>query len=169
MGVLGTGKIGLEFIKRIRAFSDTIIAYDIFQNGKAAKDLNFAYVPFEEFIAKTDIMSIHAPLTPETTHIINRGVLKKMKKGSIIINTSRGGTIDTKDLVKQIKKFKFVGLDVLEDEDSFSSYHPLLKYRNVILTPHTAFFTDDSVKNITKETSTCIKNHLTGNSNGKVV
>jgi len=169
IGVLGTGRIGLEFIKRIRAFSDTIIAYDVFQNEKAAKDLNFTYVPFEEFIAKTDIMSIHAPLTPETTHIINGNVIRKMKKGSIIINTSRGGLIDTKELVKQIKKFNFVGLDVLENEESFSIYNPLIKFKNVILTPHIAFFTDDSVKNIAKETYACIQNYLDKNETNKVL
>ncbi len=169
VGVLGTGRIGLEFIKRIRVFADTIIAYDVYQNEKAAKDLNFSYVKFEEFIERTDIMSIHAPQTEETTHIINGNVMKKMKKGSIIINTSRGGLIDTAELVKQAEKFSFLGLDVLEDEESFSISHPLLTCKNVILTPHVAFFTDDSVKNIANETYVCIQNYLNNDNTGKVL
>jgi|GEM_PF-1250019 len=168
VGVLGTGRIGIEFIKRARAFSDEIVAYDIFQNEKAARDLNFVYLSFDEFISRTDIISVHAPQTPETTHLINENVIRKMKNGSILINTSRGGLIDTNALIKHIHKFKFVGLDVLENEESFSSYHPLLKHKNVIITPHSAFFTDDSVKNIAKETYICFQNFLTDNQSGRV-
>jgi D-lactate dehydrogenase len=74
-----------------------------------------------------------------------------MKKKVILINTSRGAVIDTKALIKNIEKFKYVGLDVLEDEQEFSKNHPLLNFKNVVITPHCAFFTDKSSKNIAQK------------------
>ena len=81
-----------------------------------------------------------------------------MKPGVILVNTSRGAIIDTKALVKHIGKFKTVCLDVLEDENSFSKKHPLLKFDNVIITPHIAFYTDISVRKIAEETERLVKN-----------
>lgn len=169
VGVLGTGRIGLEFIKRIKVFTDTISAFDIYKNEKAALDFGFRYVDFPELIETSDIISIHAPLTSETIHIIDAEVIRQMKQGVILINTSRGGLINTNDLVENINKFKFIGLDVLEDEKQFSKNHPLLKCNNVIITPHIAFFTDDSVKKIASETYTCIENYKRNDPNGRVV
>ena len=92
-----------------------------------------------------------------------------MKKGVILINTARGGLIDTKALVTNINKFSWVGLDVLEDEEKFTKNHPLLKFNNVVITPHIAFFSDASVKKIAEETAILINNFKKGNKNGRVV
>ena len=169
VGVLGTGKIGLELIKRAKAFDANIIAYDVYRNEKASKELNFRYVSFNELIQSSDVITIHASLTPETKYIINGDAIRKMKDDVILINTSRGALINTGELIQNIKKFKFVGLDVIENEENFSSDHPLLNYENVIITPHIGFFTDDSVKRIAEETYACITNYLNKNSSGRLV
>lgn len=157
LGVIGTGKIGLAFIKIAKGFNLNILAYDIYKNQKAEKDLKFSYVSFEELIKKSDIISLHIPFSLETKHLINETVINQMKNDVILINTSRGGIIDTQALIKAIKKFRFVGLDVLEDEKNFNKNHPLLKFKNVLITPHIAFLTDKSIKNIAKITNETIK------------
>jgi len=163
LGVVGTGKIGLELIKRIKAFEVNVIVYDVILNKQAAKDLGFEYVSLTQLLKTADFISLHVPLFPQTHHLIGEKEIKLMKNGVILVNTSRGEIIDTKALIKNIKKFKAVVLDVVEGEAKFSKKHPLLKYNNVIITPHIAFYSDDSVKKIAEETEKIIKNFKNSN------
>jgi lactate dehydrogenase-like 2-hydroxyacid dehydrogenase len=157
LGVIGTGKTGLELVKIAKAIAMNIKAFDVFKNERAAKELGFPYVSLDELLETSDFISLHVPLLPTTKHLIGEKEIKKMKPGVILVNTSRGGIINTKALVKNIRKFKAVALDVLEDEKNFTKKDPLLKYKNVIITPHIAFFTDESVKKIAEETEKIIK------------
>jgi len=161
LGVVGTGRIGLEVIKRANAFGMTVIAHDVYQNEKARQELGYEYVELEELVKKSDIITLHAPLLTSTHHMIDAAVIENMKDGVVLINTARGALIDTEALITYIQKFRWVGLDVLEDETNFSKDHPLLQFENVIITPHLAFYSDASVKKIAEETEKIIKEFST--------
>lgn len=169
LGVIGTGKIGLVFIKLAKAFNLKIIAFDVFKNEKASQELGFKYVNLDELLQKSDFISIHVPLLPQTKHMISGDQIKKMKNDVILVNTSRGSIIDTKALVRYITKFKAICLDVLEDEKNFSKNDPLLKLKNVVITPHIAFYTDDSIKRIAKETENCVIKFINNNKEGRII
>lgn len=167
-GVVGTGRIGVETIKLAKNFGMEVIAYDVYSNEKIAKEIGFTYVSLDQLLKESDVISLHAPLMKETEHMIDEGAIEKMKGGVVLINTARGGLIDEKALVKNVEKFRFVGLDVLEDEEHFSADHPLLKYDNVLITPHIAFLTDETVKKIVHETEKCIRNFVNRVDEGRV-
>ncbi len=169
MGVVGTGKIGLETARMAKAFGMKLLAYDVYKNENAAKEIGFVYLPLEELAKTADVVSLHAPLLDSTHHMINDQILDMMKEGSILINTARGGLIDTQALLRHISKFRFVGLDVLEDEASFSPDHPLLSHKNVLITPHCAFFSDESIKKIAEETMRLFANFTSGNNEATYV
>lgn len=166
VGVVGTGKIGKVFIQIMKGFGTNIIAYDVFKDEQFAKDNNFEYVSFDELCEKSDIISLHCPLTPETDKIINKDSLAKMKDGVIIINCSRGQLIKTDDLLDALSAGKIggVGLDVYENEGEFflkdmsSSYKrdknlsTLISMPNVIVTSHQAFFTSEALNKIASDT-----------------
>ncbi len=169
VGVVGTGKIGIALIRLLQPFGVTILAFDVIKNEKASQELGFSYVPFGALLKQADIISLHVPLMKETEHLVGEKEITLMKIGSILVNTSRGAIIDTKALIKNIKKFHAVCLDVVEGEEQFFRTHPLLKYKNVIMTPHIGFYTDDSIRRIARETSACIEKFLAGNPEGRVV
>ena len=162
VGVIGTGKIGRIFIDICRGFGMKVIAYDLFP----AKDSGLDYVSLDELFEKSDIISLHCPLTDETRHLIGYEAIKKMKKGVVIVNTSRGGLIDTEALVAGIKERKIGAacLDVYEEEaDIFfedRSGHilndellsRLISMPNVIVTSHQAFLTEEALNNIAETT-----------------
>lgn len=166
IGVVGTGKIGKVFIEIMKGFGTNIIAYDLFKDEKAAANLGFEYVSFEELCEKSDIISLHCPLTPETEYIINEKSLSKMKDGVIIINCSRGNLINTDDLIDALSSGKIggVGLDVYENEEDFflkdmsGSYSRdknlslLISMPNVLITSHQAFFTSEALNKIASDT-----------------
>jgi len=162
VGVIGTGKIGRIFIDICRGFGMHVIAYDRFP----AKDSGIDYVTLDELFDRSDIISLHCPLTDETRHMINGAAIEKMKKGVVIVNTSRGGLIDAEALLEGIKARK-VGaacLDVYEEEaDIFfedRSGHilnddllsRLISMPNVIVTSHQAFLTEEALNNIAETT-----------------
>ena len=150
----------------MNGFGANVIAYDVYPDEKASQELGFKYVDLDELYAKSDIISLHCPLTPETEKIINSQSIKKMKKGVILINCSRGKLIDTKSLIKEMETRKIggVGLDVYEDEDEFflrdmsNSYKRdnnlsiLLSMPNLIITSHQAFFTSEALNKIASDT-----------------
>ena len=166
IGVIGTGRIGKAFIQIMKGFGTKIIAYDLFKDEKASHELDFEYVEFDELCEKSDIISLHCPLTPETTHIINKTSLSKMKNNVIIINCSRGDLINTDDLIEALSSEKIggVGLDVYEHESDFflkdmsSSYKRdknlslLISMPNVLITSHQAFFTSEALNKIASDT-----------------
>ena len=161
-GVVGTGKIGRIFIDICRGFGMNVIAYDLFP----AKDSGIEYVPLDELLERSDIISLHCPLTDETRHMINADAIGKMKKGVVIVNTSRGGLIDAEALLEGIKARKIGAacLDVYEEEaDVFfedRSGHilnddllsRLISMPNVIVTSHQAFLTEEALNNIAETT-----------------
>ena len=162
IGVVGTGKIGQVFIKICNGFSMHVLAYDKFPDENS--DIN--YVSLDELFEKSDIISFHCPLTEETYHMVNSESIEKMKKGVILINTSRGAIIDTDALVDSIKARK-VGaacLDVYEEESDvfFEDYSGhiidddtlarLISMPNVIVTSHQAFLTEEALSNIAQTT-----------------
>ena len=162
VGVIGTGKIGRIFIDICRGFGMKVIAYDLFP----AKDSGIEYVSLEMLFEQSNIISLHCPLTDDTRHMINAAAIEKMRKGVVIVNTSRGGLIDAEALLEGIKARK-VGaacLDVYEEEaDIFfedRSGHimdddllsRLISMPNVIVTSHQAFLTEEALNNIAETT-----------------
>lgn len=168
IGVVGTGKIGKIFINICKGFGMNVIAYDLYPDRSA--DIN--YVSLDELFEKSDIISLHCPLTEENMYLINKDTIAKMKKGVFILNTSRGKLIDAEALLEGIKEKK-VGaacLDVYEDENDifFKDYSGhilqddvlarLISMPNVIITSHQAFLTEEALDNIAKTTVDNIKN-----------
>lgn len=166
VGVIGTGKIGKVFIEIMNGFGANVIAYDLFKDENAEKQLGFKYVTLDELYGQSDIISLHCPLTPETEKIINKQSIEKMKDGVIIINCSRGKLINTDDLINELETGKIggVGLDVYEDEadyflrDLSNEYKRdvdlslLLSMPNVLITSHQAFFTQEAINKIASDT-----------------
>ena len=162
VGVIGTGKIGRIFVDICRGFGMNVIAYD----ANPAADSGIAYVSLDELFERSDIISLHCPLTEETKHMINAAAIEKMKKGVVILNTSRGGLMDAEALLEGIKARKIGAacLDVYEEEaDIFfedRSGHilndellsRLISMPNVIVTSHQAFLTEEALNNIAETT-----------------
>lgn len=162
VGVIGTGKIGRIFVDICRGFGMNVIAYDAYP----AVDSGIGYVSLDELFERSDVISLHCPLTDETRHMIGAEAIERMKKGVVIVNTSRGGLIDAEALLEGIKARK-VGaacLDVYEEEaDIFfedRSGHilndellsRLISMPNVIVTSHQAFLTEEALNNIAETT-----------------
>lgn len=175
VGIIGTGKIGKVFANICRGFGMDILAYDPFPDEKAG----FTYVDLPELFAKSDIISLHCPLTEDTKHIINRDSIAMMKKGVTIVNTSRGGLIETDDLIDGIKN-ETIGaacLDVYEEEgdlfyEDFSGHIVqddtlvrLIAMPNVIVTSHQAFLTNEALDNIAATTVDNIQKFFAGEPN----
>lgn len=162
VGVIGTGKIGRVFADICRGFGMNVLAYDKFPNP----DAGLEYVELDELFEKSDVISLHCPLTVETDHLIRSGSIRRMKDGVVIVNTSRGGLVNTEDLIQGLKSGKIGAacLDVYEEEgDVFYedlSGHilqddklvRLIAMPNVIVTSHQAFLTKEALDNIAHTT-----------------
>lgn len=163
-GIVGTGKIGAAMSRACRGLGMKVIAYDKYPNP--ALENTVEYVPFEQLLKQSDLISLHCPLTEETYHIIDIHAIDRMKTGVILVNTSRGALIATEDLIKGIRQHKFsgVGLDVYEEEDenvfenreddilSSSVTARLLSFPNVIVTSHQGFLTKEALEAISRTT-----------------
>ena len=162
VGVLGTGRIGRAVIRDISGFGCKIYAYDQYENDEVKKYAQ--YVSLDEIYEKCDMITLHMPLTEENMHLIDAEAIQKMQDGVVLINTARGGLIDTKALIDGLESGKIgaAGLDVIEDE--FGMYYfdrksdilskrdlyILRGFPNVIVTPHMAFYTDQAVSDMVK-------------------
>lgn len=160
VGVIGTGKIGRTVIQNLSGFGCHLLAYDIYQQESTKQYAE--YVPLERLFAQSDVITMHVPATAENFHLINKGTIAQMKDGVILINTARGSLIDTRDFIDGVESGKIGGaaLDVVENE--FGLYYNDLKckvlknrglallrsYPNVLVTPHTAFYTDQAVSDM---------------------
>lgn len=174
VGIIGTGKIGMVLIDILLGMGIKVLAHDAYPNKELANQKGFHYVPLEEMYSKSDIISLHCPLTPETKYMINSNTINMMKKGVMIINTGRGKLIDAKALIDGLKtgKVGYAGLDVYEEEseyffEDFSSsiiqddvLTRLLSFPNVLITSHQAFFTKEAVANIAEVTFNNINEYL---------
>ena len=158
-GIVGTGRIGAEMAKSCYGIGMKVVAYDKYHNP----ELPFAeYVSLDELLKRSDLISLHCPLTKETYHMIDIEAIEKMKDNVILVNTSRGALISTEDLIKGIRQHKFagVGLDVYEEEDDnvFENREDdilensvtarLLSFPNVIVTSHQGFLTSEALEAI---------------------
>ena len=161
-GLIGLGKIASELVKILRGFGMNVVAYDPYPNTLFAEEQRISLVTLDELYAKSDIISLHCPLTDDTKFIINAESIGKMKQGVMIINTGRGKLIRTEDLIEGLRTGRIgsAGLDVYEEEQNFfyedrsdkmiddDKLALLLMMPNVIVTSHQAFFTREAMHNI---------------------
>lgn len=172
-GIVGTGRIGQAMIRICRGFGMNILAYDPYPN----RGLDVKYVSLEQLMADSDLISLHCPLTSETKHIVNRSTIDHMKQGVYLVNTSRGGLIDTDALIDGLVSGKFggVGLDVYEEEEGIfyedksgeimrdENLARLMTFPNVLITSHMGFFTKEamhSIARVTLENAYALENGL---------
>ncbi|MBQ9488535.1 MAG: 2-hydroxyacid dehydrogenase [Lachnospiraceae bacterium] len=163
-GIVGTGKIGAAMCRICRGFGMRVIAYDVYQNPDLKEFVE--YVTMDELLAQSDLISLHCPLMDSTYHMINLETIKKMKDGVILVNTSRGALVNTKELIEGIRLNKFlgVGLDVYEEETGNvyedrsddimqnSVTARLLAFPNVMITSHQGFYTLEALAAIAETT-----------------
>ena len=173
LGVVGAGKIGKHVIRIARGFDMKVLVTDRHQDDFLAEELNFKYVSLKELLKNSDIITFHIPYVKENYHLINKKTLKNMKKGAIIINTSRGEIIDTEALIYALdnKILSGAGLDVIEGEElikeekqllyeknNIKAMHQLvednilLSKDNVVFTPHIAFYSHEALERIIGKT-----------------
>ncbi|UTA68773.1 2-hydroxyacid dehydrogenase [Emticicia sp. 21SJ11W-3] len=161
VGVVGTGKIGGVFARIMLGLGCKVLAYDQ-HNDVELITAGVTYVPFDELLAEADILSLHCPLLDTTRHLINEGSLAKMKRGMMLINTSRGGLIDTHAVVEALKNkiIGYLGIDVYEQEENIffndlseqilqdDTLARLMTFPNVIITSHQGFLTEEALTQI---------------------
>ncbi len=182
IGVIGTGKIGQHLIRMAKGFEMNVIAFDLFPNQKAAQELAFTYLSLSELFSQSDIISLHIPYNQTTHHLINKKNISQIKKGAILINTARGGLIETEALVLALQEgiIAGAGLDVLEEENFVREEkqlltkqfqkesdlhivledHELLAMENVLITPHNAFNSTEALMRILDTTLDNINSFL---------
>jgi D-lactate dehydrogenase len=179
IGVVGAGHIGLHVIRIARGFGMKVLAFDVQRNNFLAEVLGFAYADLETLLGQSDIITLHAPYNARTHHLINGDNISRIKSGAVLINTSRGGLVDTEALLKALDDgiLAGAGLDVLEGEEAVLEEsallgdsanpellrraiqnHLILKKPNVVFTPHNAFNSQEALERIldtTAENITC--------------
>jgi D-lactate dehydrogenase len=175
MGVIGTGHIGLHVIHIARGFSMRVIAYDMKPNAEAAERIGFEYVDMDRLLGESDVVTLHVPGSAKTRGLISFEAFEKMKQGAVLINTARGEVVDMQALIRALAEGKLAaaGLDVLPEEpvireeaellrsvyqhthnlESLLANSVVLRLRNVVVTPHSAFNTREAVQRIIKVTA----------------
>jgi D-lactate dehydrogenase len=163
IGIIGTGKIGAEVIRMANGFGMKVVAFDVYQNLPLAEKYGFSYTSLEDLLEQSDFITLHTPLTSETHHLINSDSISRMKKGVILVNAARGGLIDSRALKIGLESghVAAAGVDVLEDEDDIGR-DPLLNAPNVVITPHSAFFTKEALERIARTTLEIINSYKEG-------
>jgi D-lactate dehydrogenase len=190
LGVIGAGSIGVHVIKMAKGFGMKVIATDAKPNHILTELLDFNYVPLDELLSRSDIITLHCPYNQHTHHLLNMNNIKKIKKGALFINTARGGLIEPKALYYAVEKgiFGGAGLDVFEGEELIREENQmltknvsvehletllktniLLKRENVIITPHMAFDSIEAVERILDTTVENIKSFVEGKNYHKVI
>ncbi len=182
IGVIGTGNIGRHVVRIAHGFEMDILAYDVKQDKQFAKEMGFTYVDFDFLLAHSDIITLHVPYLKATHHLINKENIRKVKKGAMLINTARGGLVETEALVYALDKgiLSGAGLDVLEEEffikeetqllsrhfpetcdlKTLLQNHILLKQDNVLITPHNAFNSNEALLRILETTLENIQGYI---------
>lgn len=183
IGIVGLGKIGENVARIAKGIGMNILVYNRSQDTEKAKDLGFIYVSLEELLKNSHVITLHVPYNPQTHHILNAGNLSLCKKGSYLINTARGGLIETDALINALNNniFAGIGLDVLEGEDDLRDEisfltkshnteeymklienHILVNHPKVIFTPHNAFNSIEAIQKILETTKVNIDSYLSG-------
>lgn len=189
LGVIGTGHIGLHVIRIAKGFGMHVFAYDVYHNIFLSEILHFKYVTLERVLSQSDIVTIHVPYNEHTHHLINRENIKKMKQGSLLINTSRGGIVENEALIEALNDHTLAGagLDVIEGEEyikeekqclyedcgpahlaRIKQNHNLLSRDNVVFTPHIGFYSEEALRRILDTTITNITHFAEGKIENKV-
>lgn len=165
VGIVGTGQIGVVFARIMHGFGCRLLANDLAENPACAA-LGARYVSLDELFRESDIISLHCPLTPGTHHLVDSARLARMKPGAMLINTGRGGLIDTPAVIAALKSGRLghLGIDVYEEEEDLffedrsltvvqdDVFMRLLTFPNVVVTAHQGFFTEDALRNIARTT-----------------
>ncbi len=148
IGIIGLGRIGTEVAKRANAFGMTVLAYDVIDIKKQCKELGIKAVSLDEMLVKSDFITLHVPLMPQTKGMIGEKELKRMKKTAYVVNTSRGGVIDETALLKALDEgvIAGAGIDVFEPEPPVD--WKLAKHPRVVATPHLASSTNEAQERI---------------------
>ena len=176
VGVVGTGNIGQAFCKIMIGFGCRVLAFDLIANKEMEK-LGVEYLPLIDLFNQSDIVSLHSPLNEQTHHLINKDTINMMKKGVMLINTSRGGLVDTNAVIQRLKtgQLGFVGIDVYEQEEKLffrdlsggiiqdDIIARLMSFPNVLVTAHQGFFTREALDEIAATTLRNVNAILTGN------
>lgn len=166
IGVIGTGKIGQVFARIMKGFGTRVLAYDVYPNNEAAKNIGYEYVDLDTLLHESDVISIHCPLTSDNEYLINKDTISEMKDGVLIVNTSRGKLIKTSDIIEGLQSGKIggVALDVYEDEKNFflknmsdsverdKELSLLLSMPHTIVTSHQAYFTKEALDSLAETT-----------------
>lgn len=173
LGVIGVGHIGLNVIRIAKAFGMKVLAYDVNKNKFLAEVMGFEYTDMNDVLRNSDIITLHVPYNKATHHLINKDNIKMIKKGALLINTSRGGIVDTEALIEALDKkiLGGAGLDVIEGEELIKEEkqllydkgkievlgelvkdHILLSKENVVFTPHIAFYSQEALERILETT-----------------
>nr|WP_314546362.1 2-hydroxyacid dehydrogenase [uncultured Empedobacter sp.] len=182
IGIVGTGKIGKAFINIAKGFGCKIIAYDLYPDQELMNN-GVEYVELDKLFKTSDIISLHCPLTPENHYMINQETIAMMKDGVTIINTSRGGLINTHEAIEALKNHKigYLGIDVYEQEEKLffkdlsaeiiqdDMIQRLMSFPNVLVTAHQAFFTQEALEQISEITMRSILEILEKGSTDEVV
>jgi len=161
VGIVGTGRIGTVFARIMAGFGCRLIAFDPYPNNEV-RSLGVEFVDLPVLLGQAEIIALHAPLTPDTHHLIDAASLQLVQPGVMIVNTSRGGLIDTEAAIDALKdgRIGYLGLDVYEEEDALffedlsqdiiqdDTFARLLTFPNVLITAHQGFFTEDALRNI---------------------
>ena len=177
VGVIGTGRIGRTVIRELSGFGCKILAYDLYENEEVKQYAD--YVNLDTLMETADLITLHTPLTDENYHLINRETIAKMKDQVVLINTARGGLIDTDALIEGIESGKIgaAGLDVVEKEFGLYYYDRksdiignrelsiLRGFPNVTVTPHLAFYTDNAIRTMVERSLQSCHAFLTGKEN----
>lgn len=177
MGIIGTGHIGRYTAKIARGFGMNVIAYDKYQDTDIAKEIGFTYENFDEVLARSDVISLHIPMTPGAYHMINMGTIERMKHGAILINTSRGELVENRAIIAALNSGRLggAGLDTLEGEKflrlesviknliqkaaspqaylNTAEASAMLRMPNVVVTPHSAYNTTEAIERINRTTA----------------
>jgi|SRR6185369_9806900 len=169
LGVIGTGHIGLHVIRIAKGFGMHVLAFDTAKNNFLSEVLHFNYAPLDTVLSKSDIVTLHVPYNPHTHHLINGENLSKMKPGSLLINTSRGGIVESEAMIEALDKgiLGGAGLDVIEGEEQIKEENECLKgdcvhkgkehsdikqdllsRENVVYTPHIGFYSKEALERI---------------------
>lgn len=173
VGVIGTGNIGRAFCKIMVGFGCQVKAFDVVAN-KELQSLGVEFLPVIDVFQQADVISLHCPLNESTRHLVNRETLQLMKKGVMLINTSRGGLIDTKAVIDALKsrQLGYLGIDVYEQEEKLffrdlsasiiedDTIQRLMSFPNVLVTAHQAFFTEEALQQIATTTLSSIQSLL---------
>ena len=182
VGIIGTGRIGGVITRILHGFDCKLLGYDVMENPDCLS-LGMQYVTLEELLSQSDIVSLHAPLTKQTRHMINATTLALMKPGAMLINTSRGALVDSRALITALKKrhLSAAGLDVYEEESHIyfkdlsdeiiadDVISRLTTFPNVIITGHQAFFTREALTIIAETTIKNISDFEAGRSNENIL